>query len=130
MNSLVLDAPAMFADHHVQEVRRILLEMPGIEDVNASSAFHAVEVSFDPDRIGEDAIRKALTETGYMSELLTPAESGNPAFSGVGNGQIFYRHSESVEAIDANVGFEQAIPNAGRPLWPCPGVSRTVKVED
>ena len=129
MNSLVLEAPAMYADHHVQEVRRILLAMPGIEEVNASSAFHAVEVGFDPDRIGEDAIRKALTETGYMSELVTPAESGNPAFSGEGNGEIFYRHSEAIEAIDANVGFEQAIPNAGRPLWPCPGMTRSEKVE-
>jgi copper chaperone CopZ len=130
MNSLVLEAPAMYADHHVQEVRRILLEMPGIEDVNASSAFHAVEVAFDPERIAEDAIRKALSDSGYMSELVTPAESGLPAFSGEGNGEIFYRHSESIEAIDANVGFEQAIPNAGRPLWPCPGINRADQVEE
>ncbi len=130
MNSLVLEAPAMYADHHVQEVRRILLEMPGVEDVNASSAFHAVEVSFDPERVGEDVIRKALTDSGYATELVVPAETGEPAFSVGGNSEIFYRHSASVEAIDENVGFTQAIPNAGRPLWPCPGLNRDEKVEE
>jgi len=129
MNSLVLDAPALYADHHVQEVRRILLEMPGIGEVYASSAFRAIEVHYDPDKIQEGAIRTALSESGYLSDLEVPAESGQPAFSIGGNSEIFYRHSASVEAIDDNVGFEQAIPSSGRPLWPCPGLKRSEKVE-
>ena len=40
--------PAMYADHHVVEVRRILLEMPGVQDVYASSAFQVADVTFDP----------------------------------------------------------------------------------
>ena len=30
---------ALYADHHVIEVRRILLEVPGVDTVDASSAF-------------------------------------------------------------------------------------------
>ena len=37
----------MYGDHHVVEVRRLLLEMPGVTDVYASSSFQVVEVAFD-----------------------------------------------------------------------------------
>ncbi len=48
MEKYTLDLPTMYGDHHVLEVRRILLEIPGIQDVYASSAFRAVEVTYDP----------------------------------------------------------------------------------
>ena len=36
-----IDLPAMYGDHHVVEVRRILMDIPGVEDVYASSGFRA-----------------------------------------------------------------------------------------
>lgn len=129
MNSLVLDVPAMYADHHVQEVRKILLEMPGVEEVNASSAFRVVEIDFDSGRVTEDALRKALDETGYLGGLNVPEESGKPAFSGEDNGELYYRHSTAREKL-ADTSFEQTVPSCGRPLWPCPGMNRSEKIED
>ena len=47
MENMLINIPAMYADHHVQEVRRLLLEIAGIEDVYASSCFQTVEVTFE-----------------------------------------------------------------------------------
>ena len=88
---LVIDVPTMYADHHVIEVRRLLLEEPAVDEVNASSAFHAVEVSFDPEKVSEDELRAKLDEAGYTAELDVPLESGLPA---VGHdGDVFFRHT-------------------------------------
>jgi hypothetical protein len=38
VENLTLELPALYADHHVLEVRRILQEMPGISEVYASIA--------------------------------------------------------------------------------------------
>ena len=35
MEVLTLELPAMYGDHHVVEVRRILLEIPGVDNVYA-----------------------------------------------------------------------------------------------
>jgi copper chaperone CopZ len=48
MTSVTIDLPAMYADHHVVEVRRILFEIPGVKAVDASSAFQVVKVEYDP----------------------------------------------------------------------------------
>ena len=48
MEKITVDLPTMYGDHHVTDVRRILLALPGVEDVYASSAFRLVEVTFDP----------------------------------------------------------------------------------
>ena len=47
METKAFEAPALYGDHHVSEVQSILKELPGIEDVYASSAFQAIEVTFD-----------------------------------------------------------------------------------
>ena len=47
MASFSLELPSMYGDHHVSEVRRILLEMEGVSEVYASSAFRAVEVEYN-----------------------------------------------------------------------------------
>jgi hypothetical protein len=79
MASVTLSAPAMFADHHVLKARQTLLALEGIGDVYASSAWQAVIVSYDPDRIQPEAIERALSDAGYGSENGTPilAESGD-----------------------------------------------------
>ena len=79
----------MYGDHHVIEVRRLLLELPGVQDVYASSAFQVVEVTYDPAQLDAGAITARLDEAGYLGDLLVPvipakrrrsrAQSGKPA---------------------------------------------------
>lgn len=120
MNRLVLDVPSMYADHHVVEVRRLLLEDPGVDTVNASSAFHVVEIGFDSEKTSEDALRSKLEEAGYSRDLEVPVESGKPA---VGyDGDTYFRHSAAYESAGPVVSFGQEIAAPGRPLWACPGM--------
>lgn len=72
MASVTLSAPTMFADHHVLIVRSLLLPMEGIDDVLASSAWHAVIVNYDPGKIQPQAIEQALTDAGYPPNTATP----------------------------------------------------------
>lgn len=120
MSRLVLDLPAMYADHHVKEVRRILFELPGVEDVTASSAFQVVEVEFDPGKTTEDALTETLDQAGYLGDLFVPAESGEPAVGR--DGTTYFRHSAAYETAGTPVSFRQEIAFTGRPLWPCPGM--------
>jgi copper chaperone CopZ len=64
--NVTFDTPALYGDHHVMEVRRILLEVPGVEDVYASSGFRIVEVTFDDEKISEAEISQKLGEAGYL----------------------------------------------------------------
>jgi copper chaperone CopZ len=120
--------PAMYADHHVVEVRRILLEMPGVDDVYASSAFQVAEVTYDPDVVKEPEIVGKLEEAGYLGELTINAETGTPATSKNGDG-VYFRHTEVYEHTKETIGFAQNVSYAGRPLWPCPGIG-VIKVEE
>lgn len=120
MKTFSLDLPALYGDHHVLEVRRILLEMPGVSSVYASSAFHFVEISYNPDQITEDAIEARLEKAGYLGDLPMPAETGVAAPM-KSAGTAFYR-STSAFAASRQVGFTQQVPFLGRPLWPCPGI--------
>jgi copper chaperone CopZ len=120
MTSLTVDVPAMYADHHVVEVRRILFEIPGVETISASSAFHVVEIQYDPGKTSEDVLTRTLDEAGYLGELPVPAESGQPA---VGyEATTYFRHTAAVETAGNTVSFGQDIARAVRPLWPCPGM--------
>jgi copper chaperone CopZ len=110
----------MYADHHVTEVRRILLAIPGVEEVNASSAFQVVEIEYDRDKTSEDTLKQALDESGYLGDLHTPAESGKPAAGRDGN--TYFRHTAAYKSTGAKISFEQKVTSSGRPLWPCPGM--------
>jgi copper chaperone CopZ len=68
-------------DHHVLGGERILLGMPGVVDVFASSAFQVVEVTYDPDKINDLEISIKLDEAGYLGEWTIVAEKGVPASS-------------------------------------------------
>lgn len=68
MEKLILDLPAMYADHHVLRVRETLLALEGVEDVFASSAWKQIMVSFEPDKITQEEITKALNDAGYAGE--------------------------------------------------------------
>ena len=121
MVTITLDLPAMYGDHHVVEVRRILLEMPGIESVYASSSFQAAEVTYDPARIDADAISARLGMAGYLGELLAPLETGELSGTAAEKNAAF-RHTIAYQQTGRVIGFAQNITYTGRPLWPCPGM--------
>jgi hypothetical protein len=116
METLTLELPAMFGDHHVIEVRRILLELSGIENVYASSSFQLVEVSYDPEA------------AGYYGEMPIPIESGAPSYQQ--EGSTYFRHTEVYENTRQVISFAQKVDAASRPLWPCPGVGAIKKMEE
>lgn len=131
MEKTTIELPSMYGDHHVIEVRRILLEMPGVEDVYASSGFHVVELEFDPEKTGTADIIARLEEAGYTQELSVAAESGEAAYKG-SNGDSsgeFFRHTAVFEQTQQGVSFTQEVSYAGRPLWPCPGMGVVKQVE-
>lgn len=123
------ELPTMYADHHVVEVRRILLEIPGVVDVYASSAFRVVEVSYDPEKVKESDIAGALEEAGYLGDWELITETGAPATSNDGAG-TFFRHTEAFKQTKETIGFTQEVSNVGRPLWPCPGLGVIKPMEE
>jgi copper chaperone CopZ len=121
MRTITYETPALYGDHHVVEVRRVLLEIPGVSEVFASSAFHLVDVTFDPAKATEEKIREALEDMGYMNELGTPVESDQAAHLIEDKSLTFFRHTEVFENSRDVVGFSQNVSYSGRPLWNCPG---------
>lgn len=121
MKTVTIDLPAMYGDHHVTEVRRLLLEIPGVSDVYASSSFQVAEISFDEKKSSAKALKEVLSEAGYMGEL--PIEVEKPGSNlGESDEAPFFRKSSSFTQTKLNVSFTQDIPYGGRPLWPCPGM--------
>jgi len=123
MEVLTLELPAMYGDHHVLEVRRLLFELPGVEDVYASSAFQVVEITYDPAKVDEEAIKDKLDGAGYLGDLPIPVEvPGGVSVTGEGR-TGFYRHTAADETTGQVVGFTQQVNYKGRALWPCPGMA-------
>jgi len=120
--TITIETPALYGDHHVLEVRQILLDITGVEDVYASSAFHVVEVTFDPDKVKEPDIVSKLSEKGYLEELSSPQEEGVAPYLEAGNSPSFFRHTEVFETNRRVVSFAQNVSYSGRPLWNCPGM--------
>jgi copper chaperone CopZ len=133
MAKVTLEIPTLYGDHHVIEVRRILLAVPGVESVYASSALHLVEVTYDPAQVNDLQIEMALDEAGYLGEWTLPMETGSAEEVSLPRGAVgsAFRHTEVYEHTRQVVSFAQKVPNTSRPLWPCPGmgVIRTVVKE-
>ena len=128
MTSVSIEVPAMYADHHVIEVRRLLFEVSGVETVDASSAFQLVKIEFDPEKTSEELLRQTLDESGYLGALQVPLESGKPAVGS--DGKTYFRHTATYKSAGSAISFGQKIAESGRSLWPCPGMSSTSKMED
>lgn len=129
MNTLSLDLPSMYGDHHVTEVRHLLLELPGVSDVYASSSFQIVDIQYDEAKLSPDEIRAALNEAGYLGELPVVVEQG--AVEDRENGdKPFFRETVTYEQTGNSIGFAQQVPFAGRPLWPCPGMGPIKQIEE
>jgi copper chaperone CopZ len=120
MQRVTFRLPAMYADHHVTEVRRLILEIAGVAEVHASSAFQRVEVYFDEGAVAAATIENMLVETGYARDLPLPVESGAPVDGLNGKGE-FYRRTAAKEAAVSIIGFGRQVPAAQHGLWPCPG---------
>ena len=120
MASLSLELPSMYGDHHVIEVRRILLGMEGVSDVYASSGFRVVEVEYNSKKTPKKDLIAALEEAGYMGAFSMAIEPSTPANEDVEG--AFFRHTEAYEQTGNTVGFEQTVKAQRSPLWPCPGM--------
>jgi len=120
MASLSLELPSMYGDHHVINVRQILLEMDGVKDVYASSGFRVVEVEYNSKKTPKKDLIAALEKAGYTSDFNLPEELPIPANEQ--KEKAFFRHSEASEQTGNIVGFEQNVKFQRSPLWPCPGM--------
>ncbi len=69
MQKSTFNTPALFGDHHVTEVRRMLFALPGVKDVYASSAFQIVQVEFEENLVTHETILRMLEEAGYLGQI-------------------------------------------------------------
>ena len=120
MASMSLELPSMYGDHHVIEVRRILLGMEGVSDVYASSGFQVVEVEYNSKKTPKKDLIAALEQAGYTSDFRIPEESSLPANEN--RDVAHFRHTEASEQTGNTVNFEQTVKVQRSPLWPCPGM--------
>jgi copper chaperone CopZ len=118
---VVFETPALYGDHHVSEVRRVLLQMPGIQEIYASSCFHTVEVSFDPAVVTPETIAACLASAGYLEPLPVAEESGVYLSPQEGGG-VPTRHSSTYAGGKQSVSFTQDVSREPRAGWPCPGM--------
>ncbi len=119
--TVCFDTPALYGDHHVLEVRRMLLDLPGVEEVYASSAFRVVDVTYDPEKTNEAAISSVLSSSGYLGEWSLPEEKGVAIETTAERLGTYFRHTEVFETSRQVVSFTQKVSFSGRPLWNCPG---------
>jgi hypothetical protein len=126
MKTIQLDLRTMFGDHHVLEVRRILLELPGIDDLYASSSFQILQLKFDEEKLKEEEILAKLEDAGYLGELQMPQESNQSVTEN--REKKDFRHTAAFEHTK-QVSFHRETAFSGRALWPCPGMGPIAKTE-
>jgi hypothetical protein len=113
MQKVTFAVTALYGDHHVLEVRQILLSLPGVVEVYASSCFHVIEVSFDPDQVSSEKIAARLEAAGYLSDLSTPGEAAPHSP---------HRQTVMYEQTRLAIGFKQVVSVQNRSARPCPGM--------
>lgn len=65
MAKVALEVPTLWADHHVLKVRDALVNLEGVNDVYASSAWKQVLVDYNSRKTKRADLEKALAEAGY-----------------------------------------------------------------
>ncbi|MEZ4556572.1 MAG: BldC family transcriptional regulator [Caldilineaceae bacterium] len=70
VETIRVEVPKLYADHHTLAVRQVLAGLPGVQDVWVSAAAREVQITFDPDVTVADGIVAALAAAGY------PARNG------------------------------------------------------
>ena len=121
MKTVTYELPNLYGDHHVIEVRKILGEIAGVEDVYASSAFRMVEITYDPSVTNDLDIAVKLDEAGYLGEWSIPIEAGASTYL-EDRSKSYFRHTSVYETTRQVVSFSQNVAYSGRPLWNCPGM--------
>lgn len=121
MKTVTYQLPNLYGDHHVIEIRKILLEIPGVIDVYASSAFRMVEVTYDPQITNDMDIAVKLDEAGYLDEWSVPVEAGASTYL-EDRSRSYFRHTAVFDTSRQTVSFQQKVAYSGRPLWNCPGM--------
>ena len=97
MKTVSFETPALYGDHHVLEVRRILFALPGVIDVDASSAFQMGDVTYDPEKINDLEIAMKLDQAGYLGEWTLPIEAGTSAYHAAAGLKPYFRHTAAYE---------------------------------
>ncbi len=116
MKTVMFNTPAMYGDHHVTEVRKQLLALPGVKEIYASSAFRVVEVTFEENQVSQEDIQARLGDLGCLSELPVVVESG-VAEQRSSNGA--FRQTISYGNLKKTVSFQQRVVNQGHPMRSC-----------
>lgn len=65
MEKVTFSIPAMWADHHVLDVRQALAQVNGVKEVLASAMYKDVLITYDPATVDADTLSNALAEAGY-----------------------------------------------------------------
>ena len=125
MKTYQTDLLTMFGDHHVREVRRLLQDLPGIDEIYASSSFQILQLEYDESQLKEEEIVALLNETGYLGEFYSPQETSLPANET--EDENLFRHTEAFVQTK-QVSFHRESTYSGRALWPCPGMGPLTKV--
>lgn len=125
MQKSTFNTPALFGDHHVTEVRRLLFALPGVNNVYASSAFQIVQVEFDENKITHETLLRSLEEAGYLGDIPMILESSEAQE----NGSAF-RSTANYASVKKTVSFTQKTPYRGRPLWNCPGMGLVKNMDE
>ena len=120
MASLSLELPAMYGDHHVIEVRRILFDIEGVKEVYASSGFRVLEVEYNSKKVTKKDLMAAIEKAGYLTDFSIAMEPSIPANEDIEG--AYFRHTEAFEQTGNTVSFEQEVRVQRSPLWPCPGM--------
>ena len=125
MQKSTFNTPALFGDHHVTEVRRMLFTLPGVKDVYASSAFQIVQVEFDESQVKHEDLLRMLDDAGYLGQIPMMAETGHAA-----EANSVFRNTATYATVKKTVSFAQKAPYTGRPLWNCPGMGIIKKMDE
>jgi copper chaperone CopZ len=65
MEKVTFNIPAMWADHHVLQVREALGTVDGVGELIASSLYRDVLVHYDPAKVDPARLEGALESAGY-----------------------------------------------------------------
>lgn len=73
VETIRLEIPKLYADHHTLAVRQALAGVPGVQDVWVSAAAREVQIAFDPEMTQAETLTAKLAEAGY------PTRNGHEA---------------------------------------------------
>lgn len=65
MTKVTIDVPALWADHHVLKAREALIDLEGVREVYASSAWKQILVDYNSRTIQRADLEQALADAGY-----------------------------------------------------------------